>query len=153
MSTGGQEQMDRLQTMRLVILESPFSGKDDEEIRENIRYARRCIRDCLVRGDAPIASHLLFTQPGILRDEIRKERNLGISAGLAWYRVARASVVYTDRGISEGMRIGIREARRHGVPVEYRELMPEAEINRALDEIPGMDEAMICLPEPGPTGG
>lgn len=73
-------------------------------------------------GEAPIASHLLYTQPGVLRDEIPDERQRGISAGLAWLRVAEAVVVYTDRGISVGMNQGIEAAISAGVSVEFREL-------------------------------
>ncbi len=108
--------------MRLVIVESPFAG----DVEGNTEYARRCIRDALLRGEAPIASHLLYTQPGVLRDEVPEERKHGIDAGLAWRRVAEASVVYTDRGISTGMRYGIEAALRAGVPVEYRTLGEQA---------------------------
>lgn len=109
--------------MKLVILESPYAGN----IKANIRYARRCIRDSLARGEAPIASHLLYTQPGILRDEVPEERKWGIDAGLAWRGVAEASVVYTDRGISDGMRYGIKAAEEAGIPIEYRQIGSEPE--------------------------
>ncbi len=102
--------------MRLVIIESPYAG----DIETNVRYARACVRDSLLRGEAPIASHLLYTQPGILRDEIEAERQHGIDAGLAWRRVADASIVYADLGISKGMEYGILAARQAGRPVEYR---------------------------------
>jgi hypothetical protein len=104
--------------MRLVILESPFAG----DVARNIAYARRCVRDSLQRGEAPIASHLLYTQEGILDDNNPVERALGIDAGLAWRTVAEASVVYTDHGISSGMRYGIAAATAAGRPVEYRSL-------------------------------
>lgn len=104
--------------MRLVIIESPYAG----DVEANVEYARKCVRDSLARGEAPIASHLLYTQPGILDDNIASERQWGIDAGLAWRRVAEASVVYTDRGISKGMNYGIDEAIRAGVPVEYRSI-------------------------------
>ncbi len=104
--------------MRLVILESPYAG----DIEANVAYARACVRDALERGEAPIASHLLYTQPGILDDTISTERQLGIDAGLAWRRVADATVVYTDRGVSRGMNEGIAAAVKAGIPVEYREL-------------------------------
>ncbi|MCK1671063.1 hypothetical protein [Bradyrhizobium sp. 150] len=104
--------------MRLVIIESPFAG----DIEANIAYARRCVRDALSRGEAPIASHLLYTQPGILDDTIPHERQLGIDAGLAWRAVAQASVVYTDRGISRGMEYGIDAATAAGIIVEYRSI-------------------------------
>jgi hypothetical protein len=102
--------------VRLVIIESPFAGN----VKENVAYARRCVRDSLSRGEAPIASHLLYTQPGILRDEILEERQWGIDAGLAWRHVASASIVYTDLGITSGMEYGIAAAKTAGIPVEYR---------------------------------
>lgn len=104
--------------MRLVIIESPFAG----DVEKNTRYARACVRDSLLRGEAPIASHLLYTQRGILNDDVPEERQQGIDAGLAWRAVAQASVVYTDLGISKGMEYGIKAAQDTGVPVEYRSL-------------------------------
>jgi hypothetical protein len=104
--------------MKLVILESPYAG----DIEANVNYARDCVRDSLARGEAPIASHLLYTQPGILDDTNPGERQWGIGAGLAWGRVAQATVVYTDRGISPGMQYGITRADEDGRPIEYRRL-------------------------------
>jgi len=104
--------------MRRVILESPFAG----DVERNIAYARHCLRDCLERGAAPIASHLLFTQPGVLNDDEPAERALGIAAGLAWLPVAHAMVVYVDYGESPGMAAAIELAERAGIPVERRSL-------------------------------
>lgn len=102
--------------MRRVIVESPYAG----DVDRNVEYARRCVRDCLLRGEAPIASHLLYTQPGVLNDDVPAERQHGIDAGLAWGAVAEATVVYCDLGISRGMRYGIQNAERAGRPVEMR---------------------------------
>ena len=104
--------------MKLVILESPYAG----DIEANVEYGRRCVRDSLLRGEAPIASHLLYTQPGVLRDEVPEERQHGIDAGLAWRSVAHLTVAYTDRGVSTGMQYGIAAAKEAGIPVEYRSL-------------------------------
>ncbi len=104
--------------MRIVILESPYAG----DVEKNVEYARACVRDALLRGEAPMASHLLYTQPGILDDSVPEERQLGINAGLEWRKVAEASVVYTDLGISKGMEYGIAAAIEAGLPVEYRKL-------------------------------
>ena len=106
------------QPLRLVIVESPYAGN----IERNELYARRCLADCFRRGEAPFASHLLYTQPGILDDGDPVERRLGITAGLAWGRVADATVVYTDHGISPGMKQGIERAKCEGRPIEYRNL-------------------------------
>ncbi len=104
--------------MKRVILESPYAGN----IELNVRYARACLRDSLMRGEAPIASHLLYTQPGVLQDEIQAERQHGIDAGLEWRTVAEGTVVYTNLGISKGMEYGISMAKTVGLPIEYREL-------------------------------
>lgn len=96
--------------MKLVILESPYAG----EVERNVMYARRAIRHSLSLGEAPIASHLLYTQPGILDDLIKEERDWGINAGLAWGRLAEASVFYTDYGWSHGMLYGKANAEQVG---------------------------------------
>ena len=104
--------------MKRVIVESPYAG----DIERNIRYARLCMRDCLLRGEAPFASHLLYTQESVLDDTIPEERKLGIFAGFAWGSVAETVVVYMDYGISNGMLEGILKARADGRPIEYRQL-------------------------------
>jgi len=102
--------------LRLVIIESPYAG----DVERNTTYARACVRDALSRGEAPLASHLLYTQPGILRDHEPAERQRGIDAGLAWGKVAEATVVYLDYGMSAGMKYGVDNAIAAGRPVEYR---------------------------------
>jgi hypothetical protein len=104
--------------MRRVIVESPFAG----DVALNVRYARACIRDCLLRGEAPMASHLLYTQRGVLNDDRSDHRDLGIAAGFAWAAVADATVVYTDLGISKGMAQGMADADFHDRPIEVRKL-------------------------------
>lgn len=101
--------------MRRVIMESPFRGDP-----VNIEYAKACVADCLRKGEAPLASHLLY--PGILNDDKPEERELGMRAGWAWTPLADAVVVYIDRGTSSGMAGGIEAARVAGVPIEYRQL-------------------------------
>lgn len=104
--------------MRKIILESPYAG----EVEKNVTYAQKCMHDCFKRGEAPFASHLLYTQPNVLDDLIPEERALGIEAGLIWGDQAEATVVYTDLGISRGMKYGIERAIKAGRPIEYRTL-------------------------------
>lgn len=101
-----------------MIIESPYAG----DIERNVTYARECVRHSLSLGEAPIASHLLYTQPGILRDELQAERQWGIDAGLAWRKVAELSAVYTDLGITKGMEYGIAAAKASGIPVQFRKM-------------------------------
>lgn len=106
--------------MRRVYVESPYGSNDPETIRRNIEYARACLCDCLLRGEAPFASHLLYTQ--VLRDEVPEERELGMEAGFSWGGCADATVEYEDYGISSGMQKGIERARVEFRQVEYRKL-------------------------------
>lgn len=105
--------------MKKVILESPFSGF----VERNIKYARLCVRDSLMRGESPIASHLLYTQDGILNDNIEEERMHGINAGLEWKKVADLQVFYIDYGISKGMQYGMDYAKEHNIPFETRNIL------------------------------
>lgn len=106
----------------LVIIESPFNGPTPDIIQRNIKYARRALRDSVLRGEAPIASHLLFTQDGVLDDKIPEERQLGMAAGHAWMRVADVVAVYIDYGISPGMEKGIAEGRAMGCRIDRRSI-------------------------------
>lgn len=104
----------------LVIIESPFAGATPSAIARNLRYARSCIRDSISRGEAPIASHLLYTQDGILLDTIPEERTLGIACGYAWMKKADLIVFYTDLGWSNGMRMAKHVAHENGFITELR---------------------------------
>ena len=116
---------------RLVIVESPYRGENDEQAEwwtasKNEMYARAATRDCIDRGESPYASHLLLTQPGILKDTVPAERAIGIAAGLAWYRFAEAAVFYCDNGVSPGMVEALEFITEHrpAAPVEWRFLKP-----------------------------
>lgn len=104
--------------MRCVIIESPFAG----DIERNTRYARAAMRDCLLRGESPYASHLLYTQPGVLADNDPDERRHGIAAGIAWAKVADVIVVYQDLGISGGMSDSIEIHEKEGRYILHRTL-------------------------------
>lgn len=108
-----------------VIVESPFMGLPPPanvrgSILFNMLYARAALRDCILRGEAPFASHLLYTQDGVLRDEVHEERELGM--GLGWHVMRRANyvVVYADLGFSSGMIRGVQAAIAAGRPARMR---------------------------------
>ncbi|NWN87208.1 MAG: hypothetical protein HLX51_01480 [Micrococcaceae bacterium] len=107
---------------KLVIVESPFAAPTAALQQRNLDYAREALADALKRGEAPFASHLLYTQPGVLDDEMDEQRAQGIAAGFAWMQRADYSVVYQDLGISGGMRQGIGAAYRVGLEVVYRSI-------------------------------
>lgn len=101
-----------------VIIESPYAGN----VERNLEYLRACLRDSLLRGEAPFASHGLYTLPGVLDDDDPDERDLGIAAGFVWREVASFTAVYEDLGISRGMRLGIVHAEQLGHRIERRSL-------------------------------
>lgn len=108
--------------MKPVIIESPFAG----DTEKNIYYARLCLLDCLLRKEAPFASHLLYTQ--ILEDSNMQHREVGMNAGFAIGDLIDTVVVYTDRGITDGMKLGIERAEGRGATVEYRQLYATEEV-------------------------
>lgn len=112
--------------MKLVIIESPYAG----DIEANTEYARKAMHDSLQRGEAPLASHLLYPQPGILREEVPEERAWGIAAGLEWRRVAEHHVFYVDRGWSSGMYAAFEKLTSEGRSVESRSLVEKQLIGR-----------------------
>lgn len=104
--------------MILVIVESPYAG----DVDLNMRYLRACLRDCILRGESPYASHGLLTQPGVLDDLDPEQRALGIAAGFAWREAAAVTVFYTNLGWSNGMRAALRDCIDRGLPHELRGL-------------------------------
>ncbi len=110
--------------MKLVVIESPYAGN----VAVNEEYARSAMRDCLSRGESPYASHLLYTQPGVLDDTVPEERTLGIAAGFAWAAQADLIAVYVDLGMSRGMGQGVARALKSGQPVEFRTLCGAEEV-------------------------
>ena len=110
--------------VKFVDVETPYKHKVKKEVKRNLLYARACVRDCLKRGEVPFASHIFYTQPGILDDNVPQERELGINAGkeLIESLPGIVTVVYKDMGISDGMKYGIERAISNNRLIEYRNL-------------------------------
>lgn len=104
--------------MKLVIIESPYAG----DIPTNTAYAREALRHSILLGESPIASHLLYTQPGVLNDAIPAERNLGIALGHAWRHMACFFAFYCDLGISPGMASALDLCKREGIDFYLRHI-------------------------------
>ena len=101
---------------KTVIIESPYAG----DTGRNEKYVKRCILDSLKRGEAPFASHAIYTQ--VLDDTISDERKMGMNAGFAWLVKSDCTAVYHDYGVSNGMMEGIRIAMELNHYVEYRKI-------------------------------
>lgn len=102
--------------MVIVVIESPYAG----EVSKNKKYARAALADSLNRGEAPFASHLLYTQ--VLDDNLPPDRAQGISAGLAYHNICDKVVFYLDHGMSSGMVAAWQNAINLGIRIEARYL-------------------------------
>lgn len=106
-----------------VILESPYADKPGHYCKVTAaEYLRDAMRDCLMRGEAPFASHGLYTQEGVLRDDVPEERSLGIQAGFAWRGSASYIVFYVNLGFSPGMQAALTQAQDEGRIIKMRSL-------------------------------
>ena len=117
-----------------VIVESPYAAKSKwwlvalwQRWRNRV-YARQCCLDCVLRGESPLASHLLG--PQYLDDNDPVERRLGIECGLAWGFHAEKTIAYVDYGISAGMQLGIDNAQKAGRPVIHRRILSKGKVGR-----------------------
>lgn len=106
----------------VVVIESPFAGNS----KRNIKFARECLRDSIMRGETPFASHLLYTQPNVLDDDIPQERKMGIEAGFAIKHLEGVKTIfYTDLGWSGGMEVALFYCRKFNLPYDIRLLNPQ----------------------------
>lgn len=105
---------------KIVVIESPYASRDVDTKQNNVCYAHRAVLDSLRRGEAPVASHVIYTT--VLDDENIPDRDLGIVAGLEFHFVANVVAFYTDRGWSAGMRKARGHAEQLGVAIEFRRI-------------------------------
>ena len=87
--------------MITVAIESPYAANERFSVEDHVAYARAAMLDSLRRGEAPFASHLLYTQ--VLDDGIAEERAHGMAAGLALSLRLDLAAFYVDLGWSRGM--------------------------------------------------
>ena len=80
-----------------IVIESPYAG----DVERNLPYLQRCIKDSIERGEAPFASHQMYTQA--LDDKSHQGRLVGIECGYAYLILIRRQIFYTDLGWSPGM--------------------------------------------------
>jgi hypothetical protein len=122
--------MSGLPAMRLVVVESPYAANEHRTLEQHREYLRLAMADCIRRGESPMASHHLY--PEILDDNTPYERALGIRAGLAWGAHAELVAVYSQLGVSPGMKQAIDYYKAQNKPIEWRAVDPRA-VRRILD--------------------
>ena len=124
-----------------VFLETPYNTKDNDKakLQYNVQFALACMHDSYANHDeAPFASHLLYTRvpEGLLKKPEKavesghiadsdtantfQPREFGMVCARVWRAAANSVVVYTNHGITEGMKAGIEHAKDIGLPVVFR---------------------------------
>lgn len=104
----------------IVIIESPYAAKDAKIAVRNRNYCITCMQDSIFRGEVPFAGHLLYTS--VLNDRDPRARALGLRLSRSFLFLSSLVAVYTDYGISAGMKLGIELAERYSIPIEYRRI-------------------------------
>lgn len=104
----------------VVILESPFHHWHEEGRKLHQAYLELCLRDSLLRGEIPIATHKLYT--AALDDSKPEERKLGMETLTRFFDVSEYSVFYFDLGFSPGMHWGFEMTRQRNRTFHFRSL-------------------------------
>ena len=94
-----------MQENNLVFICSPLRG----DYIENQKRAKGYCRE---------APHVYFTQ--FLDDTVESERILGIDCGIALLDKCSEIWIYTERGISDGMKTEIEHAKQKGIKLVWR---------------------------------
>lgn len=97
-----------------VVIESPYPI--DGYINED--YAKDCMYDSIMRNEAPVIIPHIYRD--ILDPRAAYHSEWSKKAGEAILRRADLVAVYTDRGISMPMRLGIEVAKSLGIEVQHR---------------------------------
>lgn len=129
-----------LPSLKCVAIETPCAGHPPEWLPKwlakwaewaerrifNERYTALCMRDSLMRGEAPYASQFMYDRVGVLDDANPEHRHLGMACGIVWTSRAVLMAVYCDHGVSRGMREAMKFALANGIPVEKRHILSSA---------------------------
>lgn len=98
------------------VVESPYAG----DTEDNLKYLKGLLLWCVKFGYAPWASHAVYTQKGVLIDEIAEQRTAGIEAGLLVASFAQYTILGTEKGISKGMQYGMANAQKAKRQIIYK---------------------------------
>lgn len=106
------------QPRKAVIVITPFAAEDYANAAKMNRYALRATRDSLNRMEAPVASHLFYSDVISARNPI--ERDIGLQSQLTWLKNCDLVAVYLDFGVTPAMQVAINAAIQRNKKIEYR---------------------------------
>jgi len=116
----------------IVIIESPFSG----DIDKNIRYAQQAMNHSRENGEIPIVPHLMWTQHHLAPNYFVSDydakftiKNCGRDVSLEQIKVLRRLankvIFYVDNGYSSGMKLALEHCKEENIQYEERTLFIE----------------------------
>lgn len=97
----------------MIFICSPYHG----DTETNTEYAIKASLFALNQEYTPITPHLYLTR--IFNDNDLIQRNQGIQAGLRLMHSCTSVWIFTDNGISEGMKKEIEYAESICIPIKY----------------------------------
>lgn len=106
------------QPRKAVLVVTPFMAEDPAKAAKMNRYALRATKDSLGKNEAPLASHLFYSEVLNVRNPI--ERDIGLQSQLTWLKAADIVAVYLDFGITPAMQVAINAAVLKNKRIEYR---------------------------------
>ncbi len=127
--------------MKLVIVESPYAARGGLSVVQHVHYAHLALADSLRRGEAPLASHLLY--PQVLPD-VGEDRDLGIAAGLAWADRGDMAAFYIDLGWSPGMNQALDFYKGKGLAFEERSILEPCRHCKGARRVSGCGDCGKC---------
>lgn len=107
-------------SMTRVYIASPFRTNSPELRKTYLNYLDDCIRDSLLRNEAPYVPHAYL--PRFLADSDGRQRNKALSIGTKFLLICQILAVYKNHGITEGMQGEIDTAKANGIRIEFRSL-------------------------------
>ena len=120
--------------MRKIYICSALRGDMESNIMKARAYCEYAARE---QGVIPIAPHIYLTQ--FLNDEIAKDREFGLKAGLSLLSECEELWYFGDQ-ITRGMTDEICFAIEHGIPVKY---IPEHYYEKYLSERMNTNEIQL----------
>ena len=100
-------------------------------VNKNLEYARQCCHWVFEQGGVPFASHLFYTQEGMLDDTNKYDRNIG--------GFAEKVCVFYDKGISKGMKLGVQKGLERDQDIEFVSL-PNVENKKINSQQEALEE-------------
>lgn len=102
-----------------VVVISPFMVEDASKRDLFYRYAKRCAQDSMRRNEAPLVSHVFYYDM-LGYSTVGLERDMGFNAQLSWIRKCDLVVVYSDYGMTQGMKAAVDYAKFKNKKIEFR---------------------------------